>query len=335
MDVLRRALRESQISYVGLSFGTELGAVYASLFPKRVRAMVLDGGIRPDFRDGLVEFASEQTISFELTLHRLDLLCRQDAACRLHDSGVVAALDTILAQLAAAPVTAPDGTVLTARHVRSIVASLLSVESAWPLIVRAVADAQSGDYALFFQLIPAISTVPLSNTAFFAIKCNDFGTRRSAAEYLPVSEAVGAVTPRLHDRLQVASVVSTCAAWPEADVPSIRPVQQRLANPLLIVGNDFDPNTPLSWTRSLAAALGVEHGIVRYQGGGHTIVTRATPCIGGIVSAYLFNLVVPEEGTACPARPISFAPQLPSNALQVLGSSWDTPWQQVESLPVQ
>lgn len=308
MDMLRRALREEQITYYGMSYGTVLGSVYASLFPKRVRGMILDAGFSPDFRDSLVEFASQQAISFETTFHRLDQLCRKDPACRLRETGVAAAMDAVLAKLKDEPITSPEGVVLDVDHVQDIVASLLQFESAWPIIVQALADAQGGDYSRLFSLMPAISTVPLSNTAFLAIKCNDAGTRRSAAEYLPVSKAVGELTPRLHEGLFVANIVATCAAWPPADVPIIRDVSRRLSTPILLLGNDFDPNTPLSWTRSLAFALGMERSLVRYQGGGHTIATRGTPCISGIVFGYFFNLAVPAEGTRCPGQPISFGP---------------------------
>ncbi|NJM08381.1 alpha/beta hydrolase [Candidatus Gracilibacteria bacterium] len=330
MDMLRRALGDKQLSYVGLSFGTTLGAVYASLFPTRVRAMILDSGVMPEFRDSLVEFAAEQSMSFEQTLHRLDQVCRKDAACHLHEKGVVAALDEILAQLRATPATAPDGSVLNAAIVQAIVASLLSFDASWPLLVRALADAQNGDFALLFQLVPAISNIPLSDTAFFAIKCNSFGTRRSAAEYLPTSKAVGELTPRLFSPLRVANVVATCTAWPAADVPIIRNVSDKLDNPILMFGTDFDPNTPLSWTRSLAFALGAEQNIVRYQGGGHTIVTRGTGCIGAIVFGYLFELAVPAEGTTCPARPLNFAPPAQARNTQSLDLSFVNSWHSSE-----
>ena len=87
IDILRRSLNERQIGYAGISFGTVLGAVYASLFPHNVRAMLLDAGVLPAFRDGAVEFRAEQSLSFETTLQRLDQLCKADAGCRLRGSG--------------------------------------------------------------------------------------------------------------------------------------------------------------------------------------------------------------------------------------------------------
>ena len=160
MDMLRRALGEQRITYVGYSFGTVLGSVYASLFPQHVRAALLDSGVAPEFRDHRVEFRSEQGASFESVLHRLDQLCRKDTACRLHDTGVITTFDEVIAQLKAAPVTSPSGLVLESGHVANMIAPFLSVEPLWPLIIDALAEARGGNYALFFQFLPAPSGVP-------------------------------------------------------------------------------------------------------------------------------------------------------------------------------
>jgi len=313
MDVLRRALGERQITYVGFSFGTELGAVYASIFPQRVRAALLDSGVAPEFRDHRVEFRSEQATSFESVFHHLDQLCRKDTTCRLRDTGVVTAFDEVVTRLKAEPVTSPGGLVLDSGHVANIIAPVLSVESLWPLIIDALADARAGNYTSFFQFLPSASGVPFLNAstfgAFAAIQCNDFGTRRSAAEYLPVDEVVGALYPRIDGRFRVAAATAVCAAWPKVDVPIIRNVKNRVANPMMLMGNDFDPNTPLSWTRSLARALGMERSLVRYQGGGHlAYALLGNACIDRVGDAYLFDLTIPAEGFSCPAQPIRFNP---------------------------
>ena len=154
MDMLRRALGEHRISYVGVSFGTQLGAVYASMFPDRLRATMLDAGVAPEMRDGLVEFWSEYATAFEFAFQHLDQLCRRDPACRLHEEGVVAAFDEIVARVGQQPVTSPEGVQLTAGKVRNIVGEFLYIEQAWPLIVSALAEAPAGDYTLLFRLLP-------------------------------------------------------------------------------------------------------------------------------------------------------------------------------------
>lgn len=325
MDVLRRALGEPTITYASGSYGTQLGAVYASLFPQRVRAMALDGGVSPVFRDGYVEMTTAQMAGFELELQRIDVLCRRDPACRLHETGVVAAFDRLAARLDAEPYTSPDGVVLTGASVSEVVYSLIYREQFAPLIVDLLANGLNGDYTLMLEVLPTVDAG--LSMAIFAIRCNDYGTRRQAAEYLPVDEIVGARHPRFFGRFFLAHRLATCSAWPAADPPVMRNVQRQLDVPMLLIMNDFDPATPPSDMRTLAFALGMERSIVRYQGGGHTF-PKNNPCVGNIFVAYLFDLKLPGEGTTCPGQPISFAAQ--ANTRQALESSAADPWQFVE-----
>jgi hypothetical protein len=122
-----------------------------------------------------------------------------------------------------------------------------------------------------------------------------------------------------------------CTAWAPADPPVIRDVRRRVRTPILVIGNDFDSRTPLSSARRLADMLGMERSLVRYTGGGHTAFAKTTACIQETIEAYLFDLRVPDEGFACPGRPIAFEPssqRQTSDALTEIGVTpdfWGTP----------
>jgi pimeloyl-ACP methyl ester carboxylesterase len=330
MDRLRRALGERTITYAAGSYGTALGAVYASLFPRRLRAMALDAGFEPDFRDSYVESTAAQMASFEMELQRVDVLCRRDAACRLREKGVVATFDQLYARLNAEPVTTPQGRVLTGRSLVSVVYSLLYRETAAPLIVDILANGLDGDYTLIAQFLPTVDAGV--SLALYAIRCNDYGTRRQAAEYLPVDEVIGARNSRFFGRFYVAYRLATCAAWPAADPPVIRNLQQRLDVPILLLMNDFDPATPPASMRTLAHALGMEKTVVRYQGGGHTF-PKNNACMTQIFADYLIHLKLPAEGTTCPGQPISFAPRSQLNNARSVDSSEQGIWGVAEPLP--
>lgn len=306
MDLLRRALGERQITYAAGSYGSELGAVYASLFPERLRAMMLDGTVTPIHRDYLVEFLSEFSTAFEHSLLRLDQVCRRDPSCALADTGVVAAYDEVASRLRSGPVTSPQGAMLTVDVLSDIFAVLLDREGNWPLIVRALSDARGGDFSIFFQFIPFVTGG--DGSTFYAITCNDYGTRRPASDYLPFDEANGAQNPRFFGRFFVANGAALCSAWPAADPPVIRDVRRRMDVPMLIIGNDFDSRTPLSSARRLADMLGMERSLVRYAGGGHTAFAKTTECVQETIENYLFDLRLPAEGFVCPGRVITFAP---------------------------
>lgn len=306
IDMIRHALGESQITYAAGSYGSLLGATYASMFPKRLRAMLLDGGLAPAFRDFNVESWSEYSQGFELAFQRLDQLCRRDTSCALGHIGVVPALDSVLAVLRAAPVAGPNGVPLTAGRVQDLAALLLQSERNWPLLVRALAGGYAGDFTLFLQLLPAV--LGERNHALFPIWCNDHGTRRSAADVLRIDEAIGALSPRFFGRFFLAEAVSLCGSWPAADPPHIRDVSHRVERPILILANDFDPNTPLVDARAMAQALGMEQSLLRYEGGGHTAFFKGIGCIDAAANDYLINLTLPPAGATCPAMPVSFGP---------------------------
>ncbi len=321
IDVLRRSLGERQLTLVGFSHGTALGAVYATLFPRHVRAMLLDAGHYPNFHNGLVEFGVDQDMSFEFVFQHLDQRCRADAVCRLRTAGVANTLAELSARLAQTPVAGPGGVLLTAGGVRGAVSRLLGRESSWPLIVDALADASAGNFALLFQLVAAGgsgstgSPGMLTMTPLDIIRCNDFGTRRKSAEVKAIADASAAVSSRVTSSFGRRLVTAFCAAWPEADVPLIRPLARgwakhpNLAVPTLLLTANFDPNTPTSWTRNLADRLGAEDNVVRYQGAGHgSYAVTGNTCIDALGDAFLFELKMPSAGSSCAARPIAFKP---------------------------
>jgi pimeloyl-ACP methyl ester carboxylesterase len=311
MDVLRRALGEDQLSIAAISAGTVVGAIYASVFPQRVRALLLDAAWLPLFRDGRVEMRMEQDLWFEMVFQRLDQLCRADPACRLHNTGVVKALVDLKARLAQTPVQGPGGVLLTADNAGRALNRSLSDEAQWPRAVDALADALDGNHALMLQFLGAagVDQGPAGKLqAFHFIRCNDIGTRRAAAEVLPVSQALQAVSNHMSIASGLATEVARCSAWPAADLPIIRNLQA-FNVPVLLIGAHFDPNTPLVWTRVLATLLGMERNLLRYEGGGHgSYLMRGNTCIDQLGDAFLFELKLPPEGHSCPPMPIVFKP---------------------------
>ena len=319
LDVLRRALGERQISFYGPSYSSMVGAVYASLFPHHVRAMVLDGARAPETRDQVMETISETAAGADLVLHHIDALCRASSNCLLRNVGVAATLDTVLARLRAAPVVAPDGRVLDAPLFQKLIDTQLSVEATWPIVIQGITAAFGGRFDRIFQAVPPVgfkfgaglgagSVLRASEFfAFTAVSCIDYGSRRGAAQTLPFDQAFTAHNRLLTARFDVTATTAMCAAWPAFDQPVITRVAGKLNNPILLVGNQFDHRTPLAWTRSLAHTLGMEKSLIRYEGGGHTAYeSQEIPCAAAAIESYLFDLKVPAEGFSCKALPVTF-----------------------------
>lgn len=305
IDVLRAALGERELNYLGFSYGTILGASYADQFPSRVRAMVLDANTPPGwFADNLLELDAEGSVGAEAALARLDRLCRDAADCPLRTAGVVATYDRIVARLDANPVPA-DGGVIIGLSLQSVVFGALYSEAfGWAAIPRFLARVDGGD----LRGLPAFplesgASVVISGT--FAIACSDSTTRRGGLDTLPLQDAAYAITPRFGGA-NFGIAPALCSAWPQPGVNALDDLRTRRS--VLLIGNDYDPATPMTWSRNMAAALGAKARLVRYQGGGHTIYGSGSTCIDTAVEQYFRELTVPEVGLTCPALPLAFAP---------------------------
>lgn len=299
IESLRLALGERQLSFALASNSGPVGAVYASLFPERVRAMLLDSPVAPEHRDYWIERRTEQGGSYERTLQRLDQICARSPNCPVFSFGLVNAFDEILSRLKAQPVPLPNGGLFTAQDFASTFFSLLPREFLWRDTATALAMALDGDLSVFIAIAASPGD---SDDGIVARLCNDYGTRRGAADYLPIAEAAGSVNRHFFDRDWMRFDAAMCAAWPAADPPLIRNVAKELKVPVLTFHSEFDSDAPFAWSQRLGHAMGNDRHIVRYQGGGHGVIDREQPCIADTVDAYLFDLQLPQEGLACPAE---------------------------------
>ncbi len=303
IDVFRAALGERKMNYLGFSYGTILGASYATLFPDRVRAMTLDANTPPAwFADYLVELDVEGSNGAEAALQRIDQLCSASSSCALRTAGVVATFDRVVARLNANPVPTPDGVISGLSVTFAVFSALYGEAFGWPAIPPALARFDNGDY----RGLPAFPTED-SATALvsggFAIACNDSTSRRPGLDYLPLQGAAYAAAPRFGG-VNFGIAPALCSAWPR---PPVTPLSNlRTRGSIVLLGNDFDPATPMTWSRNMAASLGSKALLVRYRGGGHTIYGSGSACIDTAVERYFVSLTAPAAGLTCPASTTPF-----------------------------
>ena len=181
MDALRAAVGDEQLSYLGFSYGTLIGATYASLFPDNYRAMVLDGAIDPD--QYLNDPAREQSTlvaGFEDALDRfLDACAADQTACSgFGGADPLAAYDALLAGAEATPIPVlsfpEDPTPVTADEIRLVTFQALYAKEAWGVLALALAEAEQGDASIFRELIILLSGGdPAFGDRFFAISAGE------------------------------------------------------------------------------------------------------------------------------------------------------------------
>ncbi len=302
LDRLREALGDEQLTYLGYSYGTTLGSTYAELFPDRVRALVLDGAVDPSEDD--LASAEGQAAGFEQAFDAFA------ADCIAQGGGCPAAPDPrglvyqLLDQAEVSPIpsSGPGGRIATDGLVFTGVLGALYSQSAWPRLAQGLADARGGDSAAILALADGYSrrradgSYPNLTDANIAINCGDSDQTFTRNEVIGYIGEWDIRYPLFGAAL--ASGLFTCSAWQARRVPL--PARDAAGSaPILVVGTEGDPATPYEGAVTMADQL--EAGVLlTWEGEGHTAFPQ-TSCITDAVVGYLIDLVVPPDGTTCPA----------------------------------
>jgi pimeloyl-ACP methyl ester carboxylesterase len=299
MDAIRQALGEAQASYFGFSYGSELGAVWATMYPTTVRAAVFDGAADPNADS--TESSRQQRVGFETALNTFLAKCSDDSSCAFHNDGdAEAAYDRLFATLDEAPLEGPEGRtdVNLAVAVTGVQQAMYS-EIFWPTLERSLEDAANGDGDGLLALQDAYyrrgSDGSYSDLleAFQAITCADDPERSTVEEADADAELLIGLAPRLFPYTTGSYL---CSFFPAAIDPRID-VTGIGAGPILVVGTTGDPATPLESSRKMAAAL--EDGrLVVVVANEHTGYGE-NDCIDDIIHDYLVQLEAPENETVC------------------------------------
>ncbi len=298
LDRIRAALGEDRLTFFGFSYGSEIGATYATLFPQRVRAMVLDGAA--DANATFEQDGIEQARNLEQALERLLADCAAQRSCPFWNQGrPAAAFDDLLATLDRTPLPSPAGRPAVGQGVAYIaVVSALYDASLWRPLTRALAAAQRGDGSGLLELFDRYTNrgdPAWANTfdALSAVNCVDDPGPTDPAFPEQFAERLAAVAPRLGRSLGYGYV---CPRWP-AQAPRVELTAAGVAGPILVVGTTGDPITPLTSSANLAADL-ERATLLTVEAEGHTGYSR-TACSRRTVDAFVLDLVVPAAGTVC------------------------------------
>ena len=283
LESLRAALGEEQISYLGFSYGTALGASYASLYPERVRALVLDGAVDPAF--DLMQFAREQANAVEAALVAYDAEAKQKGWQGSETLDEIYAhaprRSTVLYATAEALATPPDG---------------------WRDLASALGRAQVGDSSGVEALSQRYfgersdGTRELSVEAQLATLCADQHRLASAEAYRAALPELAAGSPHFGPANLLSHL--PCAFWPKPDAGPMREPGARTSAPILVIANRDDPLTPHLWGERLAARF-PSATRVDVESRTHTAFGRGDACIDSLVESYLVAPAPPAR-THCP-----------------------------------
>jgi pimeloyl-ACP methyl ester carboxylesterase len=325
LDIVRGALGEERLNFVGHSYGAHIGALYAHLYPDRVRAAVLDGAAATGTSNARA--AVDQVAALQNTWNTFVAHCARDTACpfagadRAPGSGGPGTLSEADARMAALlrgldrePAEA-GGIPVDGRTLTTMVVMELYREDGWDLLAdlfTALAEDDAEEtgrhlgrlydhtFGAYARAGPG-EAVPGTEhqdpgAVFTAVNCADRADPVAVEAYRDAADEAADLAPLfgpdpVWDHLP-------CAYWPETgEAPTATAPD---APPVVVVGAVGDPATPYSWAEELAGRMETAT-LVTYEGAGHTVYgTGRSPCVDEAVDAYLLTGAVPEPGLTCP-----------------------------------
>ncbi|MFY1669407.1 alpha/beta hydrolase [Plantactinospora sp. WMMB334] len=301
MDAIRAAVGDEKLSYLGYSYGTLLGATYAQLFPRNVRALVLDGAVDPE--QDIVAGSESQAKGFERAFTNFTAWCAGNPGrCPISPDARGAVTDA-LEKARVSPVRGDGGREATAGWVFYAVISSLYTEAGWQKLAAAIDSLAKGDPEEVFELADSYAERGEDGRytnlfdANLAVNCADEENRVGVDRIRSLQTEWRTKYPLFGAPLAVGML--SCEFWPaQRDPYPTGPATG--APPIVVVGTTGDPATPYEQTPKLAGMLDV--GVVlTWQGEGHTAYPQ-TRCITDAVDKYLIELKPPSAGTTCPAR---------------------------------
>lgn len=314
LDQIRAAVGDEKLTYLGYSYGTVIGQVYADMFPTKIRALVLDGAV--DLSLSGDDKTLTQIGGFELALNNFVADCQQ-RNCPLNvrtNGNPMAAIDQLLAKVQQAPIPAPsaDRPAGPGETFLGLITPLYS-KSAWPVLAIAVDSALNGDATQIIRLADSYldrnsdGSYANSQEANLGVACLDEGPSRlpvTFSDFPAAAARFAAVSP--HFGAAVANGLS-CAYWAAKPDP-LQPPTANGAPPILVVDTTSDPATPYPWGVSVSKQL-KSAVLLTYNGDGHTAYDSGDACIDGSVNTYLVSLTTPPAGTQCGTPAIAPSPQ--------------------------
>jgi pimeloyl-ACP methyl ester carboxylesterase len=309
MDILRSALGDAKLTYVGASYGTFLGATYAGLFPDRVGRMVLDGAMDPTLTSRRMNL--DQTAGFETAFQSFAKDCVRQPDCPLGRKGTSSAqvgrnLSAFFKKLDAHPIPAgdADGRKLGEALATTGVIAAMYDESSWGQLREGLTSAMkehdgAGLLVLSDSYYERDAGGRYSNlmSANAAVNCLDLpGAFTGPGEVHKALPAFEKASPVFGDGLAWASL--NCAYWPVKPTGAPHRIEAKGAAPIVVVGTTRDPATPYRWAQSLSRQL-TSARLLTYVGDGHTAYGRGSTCIDSAIDTYLLRGTPPTKGKRC------------------------------------
>jgi pimeloyl-ACP methyl ester carboxylesterase len=304
MDVMRSALGDAKLNFLGYSYGTRLGTSYAEQFPGNVRAMVLDGALDPN--ENLMQSLVNQGAGFQQSFDSFVAWCVTQSRCWLgtvpKDQANQAFQQLLLPLTVAARPVGDRELSYTDATIGTIQA--LYTDQLWPVLNRGLMELVNGNGSTLLALADIYyqrdeNGYSGSQDAFEAVRCVDDPPVTDPVVLLEADRRYREAAPFLDDGHLPSAARDACAFWPVPPTGETAAAQVEGLPPVLVVSTTGDPATPYQAGVELARRL--RGKLVTFEGNRHTVALQGVRCVDDVVSAYFVRLSVPKRATLCVA----------------------------------
>jgi pimeloyl-ACP methyl ester carboxylesterase len=290
MDILRQAVGDKQLNYMGKSYGTFLGTLYAQFFPDKVGLMVLDGAVDPSISN--FQQALTQAIGFDKAFAAFVTDCSKRSDCPLpkDNAAAIGEMKKILSQLA----DKPNERLSDSLALLGTASALYDSATGWPKFRAAIKAVKQGKAGKFLELADnytgrtedGYTTNEFDSGAI--IDCLDFADNRSVEQMKEDAQAFAEQAPLFGPYLAYGGLVCQYLETPKAT----EVVPTKTANPIVIIGTTGDPATPYEWAQGLHKIL-ANSVLISLTGDGHTGQGQGNKCVDGQVDDFYLKNGIP------------------------------------------
>jgi len=302
LDILREALGDKQLNYMGKSYGTYLGTLYAHFFPEKVGRVVLDGAVDPSISN--FQQTLTQAVGFDqaFTSFATDCIKRKNCTLPENKTKAVTEMQQLFSQAASNPLPTKrkfERTLSESMMVLGTASAMYDSQTGWPQLRRAIAEAQKGYGDTFLKLADEYTgrqnDGSYPNNEFDSgavIDCLDFNEPRSVEKIRSDAGVFTAKAPLFGPYLAYGGV--TCKFFNQDTEVTIEPTAT--ANPVIIIGTTGDPATPYEWSQGLSQLL-TNSRLISLTGEGHTGQGQGNACIDDQIDNFYLTGKAPTTST--------------------------------------
>jgi pimeloyl-ACP methyl ester carboxylesterase len=299
LDILREAVGDKQLNYMGKSYGTYLGTLYAHFFPDKVGRVVLDGAVDPTISN--FQQTLTQATGFDQAFSSFAKDCTSKKNCPLPKGkgAAIAEMQRLFSQAAKKPLPTESSnrTLSETMMVLGTASAMYDNATGWPKLRKAIALALKGYGDRFLDLADEYTgrqpDGSFPNNEFDSgavIDCLDVDESRTVSQITRDAGVFAEKAPLFGPYLAYGGL--TCKYFGHSQEERIAPT--KLANPIVVIGTTGDPATPYEWAQGLTRLL-TNSVLVSLTGEGHTGQGQGNACIDDQIDDFLLQNTIPSK----------------------------------------